>query len=149
MPTREKGDVKSYIASVRELLKPTPVRLHHVPQWLNVAVSRVAKAQGWKIPANMDHPVRFGWCLDQLGADGCKGLSGSLDHFGSWKAGKREGFCGEPYQLNAREIAAWEAFAELAGLECYVSADSWWYPGWTLRISVCREVAEGIDKGNP
>jgi hypothetical protein len=59
-------------------------------------------------------------------------LADLLDHWGTTEDNGREEFVTEPYGLNF-ELAA--AFAEMLGLEWRYSANSWWYPGHTFRVS--------------
>ena len=45
-------------------------------------------------------------------------------------------FVSEPYerQITPDTLARLDAFTEKLGIEWHISANSWWYPGWTIRI---------------
>lgn len=101
------------IEAARALLKPTKVRLHHVPRFFLKV----------KIVSNWGH--------------GYHGFPGAtwLDHYGSTKlADGRTAFVSEPYHVTAGDLAECTAIADHIGCTFWVSANSWWCPGSTIRL---------------
>ena len=112
------------IEQARKLLKPAPVRLHHVPNWLRL---RILKAFG----------CRNGWTNgEDVLQRAVRQTSTSLwlDHWGSAELKGKRVFISEPYNVTKQTIADIGAFCEPMGLEFYISANSWWLSGWTVRI---------------
>ena len=123
---------RQHIEAARKLLKPTPVRLRHVPNWLRL---RMLKAFGC---SNRD---TAGWAVLNHATGGIN--PSWLDHWGSTvlPSGQRA-FVSEPYNFGAETARAVQAFCEPAGLRWHVDANSEWYPGWTVRIEI-TEPTEG------
>jgi hypothetical protein len=110
------SDVAAVIARIeqaRALLGPSKVRLHHVPRWF--AKSRIISESGiWQ----------GSW----------------LDHFGSTTlADGRAAFVSEPYHVTAAELAECQEIAARVGCDFWVSANSWWYPGVTIRLVFAKK----------
>lgn len=104
-------------AALRDLLRPAPVRLGHVPQWLHARML-----------------VVFGRSpLDALlvVSPGSLNESRWLDHWGSIDNGAA--FVAEPYPSLAA-IAGATAFARAVGVRLEVSPASWHCPGHTIRL---------------
>ena len=100
---------RAQIEAARELLKPTPVRLHHTPRWAR----REFKLYGTK-PS---------WC----------------DHWGSTKLPDgRVAFVSEPYDISPGTLCEIDAIAKRHGWTWWLEALSWWYPGHTFRIVIVR-----------
>lgn len=113
------------IDASRLLLAPSPVRSLHVPAWLRYACLRVYGRSAW-----------WGTCgpaVVQRAAVAC-GDSYWLDHFGSTIVGGIQCFVAEPYPQSVDSLRAAERFANSIGADMTVSADSWWYPGATIRL---------------
>lgn len=130
---RTKGEVEQLIAAARELLKPTPVRLHHVPQWL----MRRLKPMRPRFDGRYLHHSASVVLDEVVTASGGRWL----DHWGSTTIGVQQRFVAEPYQVTAADVASLEKIAKATGLEWYLCPNSWWYPGATIRI-VIREPAK-------
>lgn len=106
-----------HIAACRELLQPIPVRPSHVPGWLARRIRQRLGIRG---------------CADAL-LHRALALAGfTVDHWGSIDGGQR--FVSEPYP-EPNDLAGAERFAALLGLRLKIDANSWWYPGFTLRLT--------------
>jgi hypothetical protein len=114
-----------YIDAARAVLKPTPVELHKIPRWLSVRLYQ-ARQEG-KIHVKPNMPS---YCL--LYAVAGPDSFDWLDHWGTTTVDGEVEFVSELYSLN---LKAAKRFAKLLGLKWRYSANSWWYPGWTYRIS--------------
>lgn len=110
--------------AVRAILKPSPVRLHHIPNWLRLRMIRAFGCPGrdtaaWPV---LWHAVgeRRRW----------------LDHFGSTLSHGRQVFVSEPYGFSAESAADLEAFCRPMGVKWSVDSNSEWNPGSTVRVSI-------------
>ena len=119
-----------FIADARAVLRPSEVKLHRVPGWLRL---RLLKAFGCRdhdtsgcgvLQHAMKHLAGNGW------------LDGWMDHWGSSTIGDRRVFVAEPYTLTLAEHGAIERLCAAIDCECWLSSNSWWYPGHTLRIVI-------------
>jgi len=116
------------IHAARKLLWPSPVRLHHVPQWL---VRRIRERVGK--PQRL-HPGGPDYLHYAVSATGGRDGAYWLDHWGSTTTpAGRPAFVSEPY-LRPAMVQRAEAFAKMLGLEFVMSANSEWYPGNTIRL---------------
>ncbi len=111
------------IDDARLLLKPSPVELHHVPDWFRRALLKAigcchGDTSGWGVLNYARQKFSWTW----------------LDHFGSTTLGDRICFVSEPYNVNPAELQQVKDLAEKIGCQWYLCANSWWYPGSTLRI---------------
>lgn len=111
------------IAAAREILDPSPVRLHHVPNWLRMQI--IAKSgrppftsAGWAV---LQHAIRV------TDADA------AFDHWGSTKWGEHLALCSEPY-LSLSGVDAAKRFAAHYCLRLDISPNSYWFPGATTRL---------------
>lgn len=125
---REAGrQQRRQIQAARELLKPSEVRLHHVPRWL----ARRIRAKLGKSPRS--YHSAFDDVQRAAAATAANGSAYWLDHFGSTTFKGRPAFVAEPY-LSADMIPDAIRFAELLGLTFDIRPNSWWYPGQTTRL---------------
>ena len=119
---------REFIHRARELLKPSEVRLHHVPNWFRLRMLKAfgcsdGDTTGWDV-LHRAVRIHFGdnahW----------------LDHFGSTKYAGSVAFASEPYEMAVTPdaVARLDAFTEKLGIKWHLSANSFWYPGWTIRI---------------
>lgn len=107
-----------WIAAARELHGPTPVRLHHVPREYRGLGRRIGIVY-WTERGMRVTSTHAQW----------------LDHWGSTKLSDgRIAFVSEPYGVNSGSLAEIERLADELGLDHWVSPNSWWYPGHTIRI---------------
>ncbi len=111
--------------AVREILKPSPVRLHHVPNWLRL---RMLRTYG------CSHGILSGWAVLHHATGDNRGW---LDHCGSTLLpnGQRA-FVSEPYGFSEQTAADLNAFCRPMGLRWSVKANSEWFPGSTVRIVI-------------
>jgi len=111
----EETSQEETILAARRILKPTPVRIGHVPRWFK-----------------------------KSGAFGPYGeISSSwLDHYGSTKLSDgRVAFVSEPYSVGADQILECEDIAKWLGLDFWVDPNSWWYPGYTIRLIFVQKLS--------
>lgn len=114
---------------LRQERRPTPVRLHHVPQWFRLKLMRrFGVPEGYGGPCSGTEALYH--AQGRLPA-----LADVLDHWGSTRLPDGQvAFVCEPYRTVEELRAA--AVAVAAELRCgwSVSADSEWYPGQTVRV---------------
>jgi len=115
------------IQAARELLKPSEVRLHHVPRWL---ARRIKAALG---KSSRRYYSAFDEVQRAAAATAANGSAYWLDHFGSTTLHGRPAFVAEPY-LSPSMIPDAIRFAELLGLTFDILPNSWWFPGRTTRL---------------
>ena len=108
---------RATIEASRKLLKTSPVKLAHVPTWMKNAIRKV----------DPDHPLLVG-----------TSQQGWLDHWGS--ISQAQMFVSEPYTYNfhTSTILEIEAFCRRFGFTYAISANSWHYPGATIRIIIMK-----------
>ena len=117
------------IDRARQLLQPSPVELHHVPNWLRRQILRTLRG-------GPDRPPRY--CTGGLEAFqhaiSVTRTGSAFDHWGSMLDGDGlRVFVSEPY-LSIEGVKAAERFAERFELELSISSNSWWFPGQTTRL---------------
>ena len=113
------------IQARRRVMKPSEVDLHHVPNWFR---RRLLKAYGcsdrdtagWAVLCHARDANDWTW----------------LDHHGSTKWDGQPAFVSEPYGVTAKELQQVADMCERCGLFYRVSANSYWYPGSTIRILI-------------
>lgn len=117
---------RQFIDDARKLLNPSPVRTSHVPTWLKKKIRAAVKAK--QVAARYSDPEMV--LLNDLTWE-----NRWLDHYGTttWRDFK-DVFVSEPYSVDGKTLSQIEQFAERLGLECQVDANSWHFPGWTIRI---------------
>lgn len=121
------------IQNARKLLKPSEVRHDHVPNWFRLALVQMLKNKG----VSLRHEPLSGWNVVGLALRGATWL----DHWGSTKlTDGRIAFVSEPYGVSLKELNHISDVARAIGCECWVSANSWWYPGHTMRVVFAEEV---------
>jgi len=119
----------------REVMQPTEVRLHHVPDWLRLAcLHRLPRPN---VPGYRD---ASGWGV----VNDCIRPAGWLDHWGSTRLGDRVCFVSEPYSVSAQNVRDIEELASLLDCDWWLSSNSWWNPGSTIRIAFAEKRTEGI-----
>lgn len=118
-----------FIALARELMQPSVVLLHHIPKWLIRKLQQARREGRFSCQcASMAQSLLDGAvAAAHKNSDTCNEL---LDHWGSTDKGTT--FVTEPYHLNL--VAAAE-FARIVNLDWCYSANSYWFPGSTFRIS--------------
>lgn len=120
--------LEKHIAEARALLRPSPVRPHHVPRWL---ATRLRSLRGRYCDRQRGYSASAVLCEVVTATGG-----GWLDHWGSTTTGDRPCFVSEPYRFTAQDAASLDQIAESTGLRWYLSANSWWYPGSTIRVVI-------------
>lgn len=117
-------EVERRIAEARRILEPTEVRLHRVPKWLRLLMLQ-------KFGCRNRDTSGGGVLWNAVQTDSCGGW---LDHWGSTMMCGKLCFVSEPYNVTAEKVADVDAFAARLGVQWSLSANSWWYPGHTVRI---------------
>lgn len=122
-------DTETLIATARWLLRPAPVRLHHVPNWLRRRILRTLGCRDGltKGPNVLMHAVS---------RTTKPSASSWLDHWGSSRQNDVTVFVTEPYSVTEGCLQAVGAFCRVLHLEWYVSSNTWWFPGRTVRIVI-------------
>lgn len=116
---------RNRIKARREILQPTPVALNRVPRWLRLrllAATRGRRALGASVSGLSlwgDAQLMFGI---------------RFDHFGTTTYCGKPAFCSEFYDLVFAEMSRIETLCRAIGCEWTLQANSWWYPGETLRV---------------
>ena len=121
------NDTEQQIQAARELLKPSEVRTSHVPDWFRKAL---IKAYGTRHHGTSGHEVI---------SHAFKGADW-LDHWGSTELDGQTVFVSEPYHLTRDEHVEVANVAEKIGCDCWISTNSWHYPGYTIRIAFAERV---------
>ena len=119
---------EAHIHRAREVLKPEPVRLHHVPNWLRL---RMKETFGAPYQVTSGDGVLFH-------ASSKTGKGRWLDHWGSShdRGGERRTFVSEPYDITPETVRDIISFTEPMGLDFYISSNSYWFPGRTVRVVI-------------
>lgn len=112
-----------HVLRCREILKPSEVRIGHVPAWLSKRIrERLEPRPTGRGCTLLLHALERTKCGDVF------------DHHGSTiLRDGRPAYVSEPY-LHPEQIEIAQRFAELLGLELSISANSWWSPGVTIRL---------------
>lgn len=126
----KQSDADREIAKRRAIFQPTPVNLHHIPRWFAQCLKPYRHRHDTTLEAfeRMRRAVGDSW----------------LDHWGSTKIVRRSGqqlseetyFVSEPYGLSPQGVRALAELERVTGIRWSVEANSWWYPGRTLRIVI-------------
>ncbi|HID78810.1 MAG TPA: hypothetical protein EYP56_22800 [Planctomycetaceae bacterium] len=119
-PTIQTGDTEVQAAV------GSPVRLHHIPNWLRLLMIRRLKIprelhSGWGV---IMHAQSHGY------------MDGWLDHWGSTRRGNEIIFVSEPYGLTDAAVRNLDTFCRRLGVDYEISACSEWYPTFTLRVAI-------------
>lgn len=163
MPTHFEIDNAAEVQACREVLKPTPVRLGHVPAWFR---KRLLKAYG-----HSNSPSRTSFDASTSGTEVLKhalcqmnnGRAGAavavafdgfdtvwLMHWGTtivndWGWTGRQAFVSEPNHFTSETAKQLDAFCGPPALTWYVSTNSYHNPKCTIRIVIPEPLA--IDGG--
>ena len=122
--SNQEGKQRQEIERLRELLRPSPVKVNHVPDWLR---KRVLRALGpWGRHDLLDGFSVLQAAIQKLGI-------GPFDHFGSTTWHGIAAFVSEPYCATSDVVGA-ALFAERLDLEFRIEPNSWWYPMQTTRL---------------
>ncbi len=140
MPVVERSNKKmeEHIRRSRKALKPSPVRLHHVPSWLR---RRLLEAYGARDRMTDGHSV-----LHHVA--GSTGGSEWLDHWGSTLVDGQRVFVSEPYNLPPEAIEQIATIAKAIDCTWWISANSWWCPGYTIRVVIAPPREKKTGGGN-
>ena len=116
------------IDELRAIMKPSPVRLHHVPDWFRLVLlrhvgCRWGNTQGCAVLSHAQAALGLTW----------------MDHWGSTPFRDTVAFVSEPYQLSRNEVESIDDLAKLIGCHWHICPNSWWYPGSTLRVLMFQE----------
>jgi hypothetical protein len=126
LKTKFEHGTEGWIAEARKVFDPTPVRLHHRPKWFMQLLAAAKRRNPHGPAAGFYEDLRRGsWKLDWM------------DHWGSTVLlNGTPAFVSEPYGITSETLAEVEAIAEECGCYANVSANSYWYPGSTIRIEI-------------
>ena len=123
---QREADWRERLDRAREILQPTEVNLHHVPNWFRRRLLRVfgcrdRSTRGFDV---LQHAatVHFGFPANWL------------DNWGSTDGSRV--FVSEPYQVSPRVVALLDSFAKRLGIKWHIDANSWWNPGSTIRLAL-------------
>ncbi len=125
--------VNEVIAERRRILAPSEVT-RKTPAWIAERADRlIRKSDMGFIYGNNGH----GKLMAVF--DLCSAGRVYLDHPGAARfAGDDEAFVFEPYRINADHLERCEWVADALECHCSISANSWHYPGETLRVAFWR-----------
>jgi hypothetical protein len=112
------------IQQARDLLKPTPVKQGHVPNWFRILLMR---------EFGCDDGQTYGSSVLYHAANSLTHTSW-LDHWGSTRYRRLQAFTSEPYNLDENDIKAIAEIARRCDCHWFLDANSWWYPGSTIRV---------------
>lgn len=120
--------VELEIARLREINKPEPVKLHHIPKWFKQKLILWLKL----------HDRYDQWAsVNPLNAF-AKAINWHVDHSGSSDNGWK--FVNEPYGERDDKNAE---VAKALGCDFCMSSNSYWYPGRTTRYEFTRKASTG------
>lgn len=110
----------------------SPVRRHHVPNWLRLRLLKVLKGDnrdtsGWSVLMRAEQQFELRYWLDHWGS----AVVPDHDHPGR----EITAFVAEPYVVSDSTMRNALDFAETIGCRLDVSACSEWYPTSTLRLT--------------
>jgi hypothetical protein len=131
----DRSKTDQVIKAARKVLEPTRVKQGRVPKWLKDRLKQAQK-EG-RLGAT--HPWES---LLQAAADASGGHHW-LDHWGTTMWGGHEWFVSEPYNLDWDILQELQKFAEILGQRFRIDANSWHYPGRTIRIMLAGPGKEG------
>jgi hypothetical protein len=122
----------------RKKFQPSEVRLHHVPNWMRLMLLRKCgtRTPGWTKGSDLI------WHLDHLCGGDHRRI---LDHWGSTitSCGRRD-FVTEPYMDAELACLVARRVARAIHCEFYVSDNSWWFPGRTIRIGFIEPLVDAV-----
>lgn len=124
-----RGAVDERIKSMRRLMEPSPVRTGHVPGWLGLALRR-AYYPGYSGVISNSAWYSLTYAQARLGTFSW------LDHYGTSVIGGIRCFVGEPYGFSSECAKQLCRIQSDTGLTWWVTANSWHYPGYTVRVVI-------------
>ncbi len=118
------------IADARRLLRPSPVRIHHIPNWFRLALLKAygcdrGDTSAHSVLRHAEHASGQWWHW--------------LDHWGSTTYHGRPCFVSEPYHLSEADVAAIAELCRRCNLDFHLSSNSWWFPGSTVRAVISQK----------
>jgi hypothetical protein len=115
----------------RQVLHTSSVELHKVPNWLRYKLMAANKRRGWQPAGGRGGVFQLQTFLSRSGLNS----TGWCDHWGTAYEATGHGFdfVAEPY-LSPSHLSESFRFSIAIGVRAYVSANSWWYPGRTIRL---------------
>ena len=126
-------DTEAFIAEARRLLNPSPVQLHRVPGWLRKRLRKAFHHEAWETSG----PQLLLAAVRKIGGHNGDAV---MDHWGTTTDAKgRPVFVTEPYGLTATGLETIQALASACKCEWRVEANSYWYPGHTVRVVLYEE----------
>jgi hypothetical protein len=146
----DEEEVMAHIHRARALLQPSPVRLGHVPLWLEERIylaaeygilqvdKSIRRLSARRILENRDCGKNF------LQHRGSTLVTQEYGHFLGLPPGEAEVFVSEPYDWREGCI---NNFCGAFGLKFFFSMNAWHYPGRTIRI-VFRPATDEEMEGN-
>jgi hypothetical protein len=124
--SKEQMEQDKEIREARKRLKPTRVKSRHVPAWLRSRLLKL-KREG-KLPTARKWPNNYELLMAAEKAAGCVHL---FDHWGSTQRNGKIVLVSEPYGPCVKSVVK---LADFLGVECSIEANSWHYPGCTVRV---------------
>ena len=123
---------------LRKERKPSVVRIGHAPDWFTKRVSRVFGPE-----PGMRGPLSHYAAIERVQRVMTTSVTW-FDHFGSTRlADGSVAFVSEPYNTIEAVTPVVTELAKALGCAWYISDNSYWYPGSTIRI-VFHEDADSI-----
>ena len=119
---------ETLIRKARELFEPSKVDIQRVPPWLRKRLIAALKAKSY---TNVCATRHSGGLLES--AANATDDSMWLDHWGVTTMSSVQYFVSEPYEYGFH-LRAIQQFVDMLTLEYRVLANSWHFPGRTIRI---------------
>lgn len=130
-----------------DIVQASPVQLHTIPTWLGELLLEVTGTEpAYGAPA--DYHVALWHALEENEFDGDDAAGKEtvwLRHWGTAIVDEREVFVSELWRITSATMQDIEWFAQYVGCAFYISGQSWWKPGRTVRVVLheCDENDEG------
>lgn len=126
---------RDQIDRARALLKPSEVQRRRVPNWLRLALLReFGCLRGLNAGADV-----LNHALDQIGGN----VHNWLDHWGATiLSNGQKVLVSEPYQVSNKSLEVVAELADRVGCRWWISANSWHFPGRTIRIVFAEKVED-------
>ena len=139
--TIQKTETQQQIDAARKILKPTKVHLGEIPRWLSKRVTAYINHNhvdgGYDLP-EMRLRIVIEDVAKKAGLKERAKYSYRLDHWGisegRYHCCPNNCFVSEPYGFCSYAAQIIEALCNALDLEHHVDANSWHYPGHTVRI---------------
>ena len=123
------------IKAARELLEPTPLKKGKIPIWFSKKITKFAREH------NIDNDLSsVCWYIsEQLGINN----PWWIDHWGAGRDDRynNTGICfiSEPYGIGTDDLRLLDSLCDSMDISYYISANSYHFPGKTIRIVICEE----------